>query len=213
MGLFLQPISWATASDARASLLRRTEGCTALLRALARCGKRCATNLLTFILDDKEGIRGCSAPHVTADDSYRSLDGASLTFVRFSSWNRAGGLRWGLPQSAPHGRTDRDRAVSPSTRRREHRREASWLRAAKTHHCDERADNSHKQVCAPSSAQGLGPVLYIYTLYKNFIPDAREIFSDPGACVKAWNLSRRCGGQHFDRAFGARRSAAPSVYI
>jgi len=53
----------------------------------------------TFILDDKEGIRGCSAPHVTADDSYRSFDGASLTFVRFSPWNR-----WraaALPQSGP----------------------------------------------------------------------------------------------------------------
>ena len=63
---------------------------------------------------------------------------------------------------------------------------------------------------APPMPEGLGPVLYIYTLYKNFILDGREIFRVRGACVKAWNLSRRCGGQHFDRQrsrFGARRSA------
>ena len=160
MGLFLQLISWATASDARASLLRRTEGCTALLRALARCGKRCATNLLTFILDDKEGIRGCSAPHVTADDSYRSLDGASLTFVRFSSWNRQRAVLQSChSRSAPHGLTDRDRAVSPSTRRREHRREASWLRAAKTHHCIEITDTAHKQVCSIFCVRTIFPCL------------------------------------------------------
>ena len=91
------------------------------LAAQSTCVQRAS---FTFILDDKEGIRGCSAPHVTADDSYRSLDGASLTFVRFSSWNRW--PRCALPQS--DGATvspDRDRAVSPSTRRREHRREAS----------------------------------------------------------------------------------------
>ena len=37
------------------------------------------------------------------------------------------------------------------------------------------------------------------------------------ACVEAWNLSRRCGGQDFDRrkggkvAFGARRSAVDAT--
>ena len=32
----------------------------------------------------------------------------------------------------------------PSTRRREHRREASWLGGAKTHHCREITDTAHK---------------------------------------------------------------------
>ena len=54
--------------------------------------------------------------------------------------------------------------------------------------------------------------IYIPT-YKNSIRDGREFASECEACVKAWNLSRRCGGLHFDRGFGARRSAAPSVYI
>ena len=31
--------------------------------------------------------------------------------------------------------------------------------------------------------------------------------------MEAWKPIYRCGGLHFDRGFGARRSAAPSVYI
>ena len=42
------------------------------------------------------------------------------------------------------------------------------------------------------------------TTYKNSIGDGREIFSGCRAYVEAWNLSRRCGGQDFDRLKGSR---------
>ena len=51
------------------------------------------------------------------------------------------------------------------------------------------------------------------TTYKNSIGDGREIFSGCRAYVEAWNLSRRCGGQDFDRLKGSRLAlgARPST--